>query len=247
MDGFKIHDHIDIDYSKGILWQLFKKDFSVEQYIGFINEPKHLVNPVRDLILFDTSFCEFFSKTPWYAIPTAWLPLAFYFVCQTQLSVLYTSLLILLGVVTWSLAEYLLHRFVFHGEEYWLFKNRFVFCFHFLAHGIHHAFPQDRYRLVFPLLLGYNLYKFGFLPLYNCLIPELLQPGIKCGTVLGYIAYDLSHYFIHHSSPRKGYFKSLKLYHMQHHYRNGMAGYGVSSKFWDIVFNTELDMSEKVK
>jgi 4-hydroxysphinganine ceramide fatty acyl 2-hydroxylase len=59
--------------------------------------------------------------------------------------------------------------------------------------------------------------------------------------------YDLTHYFIHHSSPRKGYFKNLKLYHMQHHYRNGLAGYGVSNKFWDIVFRTELDMTEKNK
>jgi 4-hydroxysphinganine ceramide fatty acyl 2-hydroxylase len=27
---------------------------------------------------------------------------------------------------------------------------------------------------------------------------------------------------------------------MQHHYKNGDIGYGVSSKFWDYVFGTEI-------
>ena len=82
-----------------------------------------------------------FSKTPWYAIPLAWIPLAIYFVSHTQLNLPFTVLLVFLGIFMWSFAEYILHRFVFHGEEYWLPPNRFAYCFHFLAHGIHHAFP----------------------------------------------------------------------------------------------------------
>jgi len=67
----------------------------------------------------------------------------------------------------------------------------------------------------------------------------LLLPALKAGGIIGYVTYDLIHYFIHHSSP-KGELKNIKLYHMQHHYKNFNAGYGVSQKFWDVVFNTEL-------
>ena len=74
------------------------------------------------------------------------------------------------------------------------------------------------------------------------IMPPILAPGAKCGVALGYIMYDLTHYFTHHSSPKSGYFKSVKQYHMAHHYRNGELGYGVSSKFWDLVFRTELKL-----
>jgi len=58
--------------------------------------------------------------------------------------------------------------------------------------------------------------------------------------ILGYVAYDMIHFFLHHSSPKSGYFKDLKVYHMQHHYKNGLLGFGVSSKFWDYVFLTHI-------
>ena len=64
------------------------------------------------------------------------------------------------GALIWSVLEYLLHRFYFHGEDYWmkwLPKSKYIYTFHFFSHGIHHAFPMDRYRLVFPPILG-NLF-----------------------------------------------------------------------------------------
>ena len=50
-----------------------------DDYVHFINEPKHLVNPIRDVKIFDNKYLEFFSMTPWYAIPLAWAPLIYYF------------------------------------------------------------------------------------------------------------------------------------------------------------------------
>ena len=38
----------------------------------------------------------------------------------------------------------------------------------------------------------------------------------------------------------------MKSYHMQHHYKNGTVGFGVSSKLWDVAFGTELT-KDKVK
>ena len=49
------------------------------------------------------------------------------------------------------------------------------------------------------------------------------------------------HYFFHHATPKDGsWLKIMKVYHMQHHYKNGTVGFGVSSKIWDVVFGTEL-------
>jgi len=63
----------------------------------------------------------------------------------------------------------------------------------------------------------------------------------------GYIGYDMVHYYLHHCNPKSGYWRDLKIYHMQHHYKNGALGFGVSQKFWDIVFGTEIPMPQEKK
>jgi sterol desaturase/sphingolipid hydroxylase (fatty acid hydroxylase superfamily) len=70
------------------------------------------------------------------------------------------------------------------------------------------------------------------------------------GFITGYLFYDLTHYFLHHSNPpESSYFKMMKLYHMQHHYKNGAEGYGITNKIWDRIFNTEIknDYSAQIK
>lgn len=37
------------------------------------------------------------------------------------------------------------------------------------------------------------------------------------------------------------YYKGLKKYHLQHHYADFENGFGVTSRFWDRVFGTELE------
>lgn len=32
----------------------------------------------------------------------------------------------------------------------------------------------------------------------------------------------------------------MKKEHMQHHYKNGTVGFGVTNKFWDTVFDTRV-------
>ena len=53
--------------------------------------------------------------------------------------------------------------------------------------------------------------------------------------------YDCTHYALHHVDTRQykgSYFHRLQKYHNQHHFGGEEAGYGVSSKFWDIIFGT---------
>ena len=100
-----------------------------------------MINPVKDIILFESPYLEIFTKTPWYAIPIAWVPVIVYQFTQSELGIIQTLILIALGIWGWTLIEYILHRFLFHGEDYWLPSNKPAYVTHFILHGIHHAFP----------------------------------------------------------------------------------------------------------
>ncbi len=123
------------------MWQLWKADISFEDYVKFIEEPKHLINPMRDVILFETPFLEMFTKTRWYVIPIFWSYFIINHLLGNELDFVSTVFYLLAGVVNWTLLEYSIHRFAFHGEDKWLPDHRIGKMAHFLLHGIHHAFP----------------------------------------------------------------------------------------------------------
>jgi len=192
--------------------------------------------------------------SPWYVIVIFWSVYLLQFAPELGKNIGQEALLIFFGAQCFLLMEYVLHRWLFHGEHSWMEfvpHNKYFYLIHFMIHGIHHAFPQDRYRLVMPPTLGYFyimvLFKWT---MFELLVPAHLMPAWMTGFVTGYLFYDLTHYFLHHSNPPEGsYFKMMKLYHMQHHYKNGEEGFGITSKIWDRVFDTEItnDYSTHVK
>lgn len=109
------------------------------------------------------------------------------------------------GMLFWSFLEYVLHRFLFHSEDqpYFLRHPKF-YVLHFLIHGIHHAFPNDHYRIVFPPILGIMVYM-AILPgcLINMLSQEFYHP-FSAGVLVGYVLYDSIHYQLHKSNPAEG-------------------------------------------
>ncbi len=69
-----------VSHDKGLLIQMWQsKDLNLEKYIRYIQSPKVLINPIREVILFESPILERFTKTPWYAIPIIWTPLTFYY------------------------------------------------------------------------------------------------------------------------------------------------------------------------
>ena len=78
----------------------------------------------------------------------------------------------------------------------------------------------------------------------EALVKRYAWPGVEetlplSGGLLGYLAYDLTHYATHHFPMRSGYAKYIKRYHMQHHYKDPDTRFGVSSPVWDWVFHTQ--------
>lgn len=137
------------------------------------------------------------------------------------------------GTVSWTLFEYLMHRFAFHFEG----KNRVSKRLVFLFHGIHHDDPQDPTRLVMPpaasILLGWIFYHLFQLALG----PTIIHPFFG-GFIAGYLIYDYTHYAVHHFTPQTSVGRYLKQYHMLHHFVTPEARWGVTSPVWDVVFGT---------
>jgi 4-hydroxysphinganine ceramide fatty acyl 2-hydroxylase len=118
--------------------------------------------------------------------------------------------------------------------------NRVGITLHFLLHGVHHYLPMDRYRLVMPpallALLATPFWKVAHTIFY---FNWYMGVGAFSGGLFGYISYDLTHYFLHHRNLPLWY-KDLKKYHLAHHFLDYELGFGVTSRFWDRVFGTEL-------
>lgn len=146
----------------------------------------------------------------------------------------------LFGTFLWTFIEYMLHRFLFHFAEQKRALGPVSRTAHFLFHGVHHAFPLDEKRLVFPVapaILFHPSLHFIFLTLFN-----MPRWGFTAGAggVFGYVMYDCTHYFIHHSKADNGILNFLKRTHNKHHFRNPVRGYGVTSPLWDYVFGTVI-------
>lgn len=160
--GYKLESDVKFDYSKSLVKQIWNANLSVEKYAEYIMEPKHLINPIRDVVLFDNPVMEVLTKSPWYAIILGWAPVVVYWLMKSGLHYYETGLYFLVGIFLWSLIEYLMHRFLFHAEDHFLPQFRPLIMLHFLTHGVHHCFPMDRYRLVFPIVPGYIMYNLAF-------------------------------------------------------------------------------------
>ncbi|KAH9606934.1 hypothetical protein KSS87_009329 [Heliosperma pusillum] len=74
---------------------------------------------------------------------------------------------------------------------------------------------------------------------YQLLSSPSVTPALFGGVLMGYVMYDITHYYLHHGQPSTGVSKKLKSYHLNHHYRLRTKGFGITSSFWDIVFGTK--------
>jgi sterol desaturase/sphingolipid hydroxylase (fatty acid hydroxylase superfamily) len=192
--------------------------------------------------MFETPLIERFSRIHPASPFLFWLPVlgyAAYRAAAHGVAALTGAGLALLGVFLWTFAEYTLHRFVFHftGPRPW---QRRMF---FVLHGVHHDFPQDTDRLVMPLGASIPL-GVAFYALFRVVLGPVLVDPIFVGFALGYLAYDGTHYAVHHFRMGSGWGRWIKRYHMIHHHTGADARYGVSSPLWDWVFGT---MTEKPK
>jgi dihydroceramide fatty acyl 2-hydroxylase len=187
--------------------------------------------------MFETDFLEKFSRihpaTPFVVfIPI--IAVMLYRTWTRSVPVLTGVGLVLGGLVVWSLTEYFLHRYVFH----WTKDNAWGRRVHFLLHGVHHDFPNDGDRLVMPLLTSVPLAIIFYVSFYFLLGGVRYCEPFYAGFAIGYLAYDGTHYAVHHFKQTSRIGKFVKRHHMLHHHADHSGGFGVSSPIWDFVFGT---------
>ncbi|KAH7155029.1 hypothetical protein B0J13DRAFT_672130 [Dactylonectria estremocensis] len=237
--------HKFLDLSRPLFPQIWFGGHTKAFYLDQVHRPRHYKGG-QSAPLFG-NFLEPLSKTPWWLIPTVWLPCVaygLYLSSQGYDTILYPFVYWVLGNLAWTIIEYGLHRFLFH-LDYYLPDNRVGLTLHFLLHGIHHYLPMDKYRLVMPPTLFIALAT-PFWYLAHIIIPYSWHAAtaVFCGGIFGYVCYDLTHYFLHHQDLPLWY-KELKRYHLAHHFLDYELGFGVTSKFWDTMFGTELELQAK--
>jgi dihydroceramide fatty acyl 2-hydroxylase len=146
--------------------------------------------------------------------------------------------LVLAGWLFWTLAEYWIHRLVFHFEP----EEGMGARFHWIIHGVHHDHPNDPLRLVMPPSVSVPL-AVAFYGLFVLALGTPMANVFMSGFLLGYLVYDMTHYHVHHHRPRSRAGRLLRELHMRHHFQDDTRGFGISAPFWDYVFGTPLKRS----
>jgi dihydroceramide fatty acyl 2-hydroxylase len=186
--------------------------------------------------LFESRFLDFFSRIHPSVPALIYLPVIaalITFAARDGAGALEIVLLAVGGVALWTLAEYWLHRKLFHWEPDHALGRRL----HFIIHGVHHEHPNDKLRLVMPPGASIPLAALFFGLFYLVLgFPTALP--VFAGFLFGYLIYDYTHYYVHHYVPKSDLGKRLREQHMRHHFQDHRFGFGVSSPIWDVVFRT---------
>jgi sterol desaturase/sphingolipid hydroxylase (fatty acid hydroxylase superfamily) len=137
------------------------------------------------------------------------------------------------GYALWTLAEYWIHRVIFHFEP----EEGFGARVHWMVHGVHHDHPNDPLRLVMPPAASVPL-ALAFYALFWLVLGADRAFAFGAGFLAGYLAYDMIHYHLHHHTPRTGVGRWLRELHMRHHFQDDERGFGISAPYWDRVFGT---------
>jgi sterol desaturase/sphingolipid hydroxylase (fatty acid hydroxylase superfamily) len=200
----------------------------------------HSDEPIR---LFKSDFLEFFTHIHPAVVLLLFVPVVISFLVRALMERaghgwLEIAGIYAIGLLIWTLSEYLLHRYLFHYEP----THPTLKWVWYLIHGVHHEQPQCKTRLVMPPILSIPL-ALLFYALFHFIVGNLIGAPLwvaplYAGFVTGYIMYDMLHYAEHHLSMKWGFLKFVKRYHLLHHYKTPEHRFGVSNPLWDYVFGT---------
>ncbi len=139
---------------------------------------------------------------------------------------------VLVGVLAWSLLEYVSHRFLLHampGSDRLRALN---------LHLRHHASPGDLAYQVIPFWVS--------LPILAVVV-AVFRWGLgtwehaclcTASALVGYLFYEYVHLHVH--LPGGGRIvRALRRHHLHHHHVDATRSFGFTSPLWDVVFRTQ--------
>ncbi len=144
-----------------------------------------------------------------------------------------------LGASTWSVLEYVLHRFSGHAPRASKDKRKpGLFDGDFGSeHQAHHT--DTRYFTPTPRKVAAAAV---VLPTIAIAGSFLVGPRHAIGFALGfgaaYASYETLHRRIHTHAPWNPYSRWARRHHLAHHFKSPRHNHGVTSPLWDVVFGT---------
>jgi len=142
-----------------------------------------------------------------------------------------------LGAMGWTLAEYGLHRFVFHGAS----ARRLGAG----EHRRHHA-EVDYFAPWWQKALAALVATALVFPLASVAAGLSAGLAFTAGFILTYLAYEVLHRTAHTRPPRGRYGRWRRRNHFAHHFMDPRRAQGVTTPIWDLVFGTRLPV-ERVR
>jgi sterol desaturase/sphingolipid hydroxylase (fatty acid hydroxylase superfamily) len=202
-----------------------------------VNLEEYFVKEYKSIRVFKNPVLEAMTHVHPIVPLVLWLPIVGFWLYKSHIDYSLTTSeyvgCFFVGILVWTLTEYVLHRFVFHMPTIGPITERFVWLFH----GLHHDDPDDPTRLVMPpvpaILIVGLLYA-----LFSLVVPVKFMMAFMAFFIVGYLCYDYIHYATHHFPMTSKVGKYLRKYHLQHHFRHEKSKYGVSNPLWDYIFFT---------
>ena len=142
-----------------------------------------------------------------------------------------------IGLFTWTLLEYGLHRFVFHID---FDLNPKTADFVNASHLSHHKAPRDPDKLLVKPLYGLVVSAIIFSAAFVLSRSIFSAAGIMAGIWAGFLYYEAVHYRVHLTTSPSGFIARQRRAHFYHHFTNHERCFGVTSPLWDYVFRTQL-------
>jgi sterol desaturase/sphingolipid hydroxylase (fatty acid hydroxylase superfamily) len=134
------------------------------------------------------------------------------------------SLSLVAGLMSFSLAEYAFHRWVYH-------KGRTSAR---AGHKKHHESPGALIAMPWFIVTA-SMAGVWYLFAYRLRFHFVLS--FMAGFLAGFVVYGIFHHVHHHYRLKNPWYRKLRAHHLVHH-QHPEANFGVTSRFWDRVFGT---------
>ncbi|MTH97267.1 sterol desaturase family protein [Roseibium sp. RKSG952] len=140
------------------------------------------------------------------------------------------------GLLSWTFAEYAIHRWLMHRDP--LIPKWDKVVERSIPHRTHHRKPEapDIAIIERPLKPLSMCIVFAFA--LSVLIPWPHAGSYALGTGLGYFLYEAVHFSTHKCKMDNPVGRYLMRHHMLHHYADPTRNYGVTTPIWDFIFAT---------
>ena len=133
------------------------------------------------------------------------------------------------AAASWTLLEYLLHRFLLHRVAPFA-----------AMHGVHHDAPRAYVGTPTWVTLGI-IWLSVFVPAWRG-VSFNVASGLTAGVMMGFLWYGVVHHVIHYRRPRllSAWMVATTHRHLRHHYSAQPGNFGVTIPLWDYVFGTYI-------